>query len=138
MGGELAKFWLCAEECGFCLRQFRSAACLPGSDRRAKNQGQPTCAPQAGLSQGGLKRLSENLYPRGMVFHIRNGTPYSEQPAAKHLKPAVASWGSLAQLAHATPQLTRTLLQHAGGTPQRDAAPIGATEMSTRTLVSPV
>ena len=111
LGGELAKFWLCAEECGFCLRLGSGrAGLLPGSDRRAKNQGQPTCAPQAGLSQGGTQASEREIcIRRGIGFsHPQRHPVQRHEPAAQAPETGRSQAGdALAQLATRYAALTR-------------------------------
>ena len=73
-----------------------------------------------------------------MVFHIRNGTPYSDTNLLhKHLKPAGRKLGMPWLNWHTLRRTHATLLQHAGGTLKETQAQLGHTKMSTRTLVSP-
>jgi len=131
LGGELAKFWLCAEECGFCLRLGSGrAGLLPGSDRRAKNQGQPTCAPQAGLSQGGTQASEREIcIRRGIGFsHPQRHPVQRHEPAAQAPETGRSQAGdALAQLAHATPH-SRDAFATRGRHAQRDAGTIGPHE----------
>jgi hypothetical protein len=124
-------FGFALEGCGFHLRRDSSrAGLLPGSDRHAKNQGQPSYSSHAAVSQRRAKAPEREIcIGRASGFSNPQWHPVQRyQSAAQVLETGrTEARDALAQLAHSAPN-SRHALTARGSNAQRGASAVGSLE----------
>lgn len=108
-------------------------ACYRGLVGTPKTKGSRRTLPMPEPLKDDLKRLSEkSASVENLVFHTRNGTPFSDTNLLHHhLKPVGLKLGMPWLNWHTLRRTHATLLQHAGATLREAQAQLGHSKMST-------
>jgi integrase len=108
-------------------------ACYRGLIGTPKTKGSRRTLPMPEPLRNALKRLNENSASvENLVFHTRNGTPFSDTNLLHHhLKPVGLKLGMPWLNWHTLRRTHATLLQHAGATLREAQAQLGHSKMST-------
>ena len=108
-------------------------ACYRGLIGTPKTKGSRRTLPMPEPLKDALKRLGEkSTSAENLVFHTRNGTPFSDTNLLHHhLKPVGRKLGMPWLNWHTLRRTHATLLQHAGATLKETLAQLGHSKMST-------
>jgi integrase len=108
-------------------------ACYRGLIGTPKTKGSRRTLPMPEALKDALKRLNEkSASAERLVFHTRNGTPFSDTNLLHHhLKPVGRKLGMPWLNWHTLRRTHATLLQHAGATLREAQAQLGHSKMST-------